>query len=252
MRKGYDSKIIVNDGVPIAVNLGADFTSEHEWGIAGIKAMFGIPSGEKDWGLSRRKITRVPNSIAFGWTTGYGGQGEGFYLLDRDEKPDFSQYSELRLSTHPKDTTLSCAWDEKSFGVFSVSAFEIAYLREIYEAFRNSDGAIFLGGRALFGNTGLVLAVASRFPQEILDEWYAADKDRYDLEQEVEAMGIRQLLKEKGKNYYALSPRRQPDGSILFWLNPMEQQQNNYGMVSLSDLKDWAEGRGKIPKTGRK
>jgi hypothetical protein len=30
----------------------------------------------------------------------------------------------------------------------------------------------------------------------------------------------------------------------------MEQQQNNYGYMTLQDLQDWAEGKGKIPING--
>jgi len=248
MRKANDSGFIFNDEVLVGVNLGVDFTSEHEWGIKGIKKLFGIPSGEKDWGIVRRKITRVPNTVTFGWTTGYEGTGEGFYLFDTWDnlKPNFSKYTELRSWRD----TLSCAWDEKSFGVFSTSDAEIGYLHQIYDAFLNSDGAVFMGGGGVWGNTGLRLVIASRLPQDVMDKWYAADKDHYELDQEVEATGIRQLLKEKGKKYFALSPRRQPDGSILFWLNPMEQQQNNYGYMTLQDLQDWAEGKGKIPING--
>jgi len=250
MRKANDSKFVFDGDVLVGINLGADFTSEHEWGIDGIKRLFGIASGPKDWGVDRRKITKVPDTITFGWTAGYDGKGEGFYLLDmwHENTPNFAKYSELRPNTYLKNT-LACAWDNESFGVFSTSTSEIGYLHEIYDAFLNSNGAILLGGHEFIENAGLCLFIASRVSHEITNKWYTADKDRYDLNQEAEATGIHQLLKEKGKGYYALSPRRQSDGSILFWLNPMEQQANNYGFFSLKDLKEWAEGKGKIPKT---
>jgi len=248
MRRAMDSKFVFDGDVLIGINLGADFTSEHEWGIKGIKQSFGIPSGKNDFGVKRRKVTCVPNTITFGWTTGYEGKGEGIYLMNAwdKSKPDFSQYSELRAW---KDS-LSCAWDEKSFGVFSTSDVEIGYLHTIYDAFLDLDGVIFLGGGGVFQNSGLVLAIASRVPKDLLDGWYAADKNRYEMEQEVEATGIRDLLQKRGKKYFALSRphHRESDGKLVLWLNPMEQRENNSGYFTIQDLKEWADGKGPIPK----
>lgn len=245
MRRGNDSDFVMNNKQMAAVLLGSDFTTEHEWGIADIKSAFGIPSGEKDWGIVRRKITRVPDMLTFGWTTGYAGKGEGFYLEDPwdDKKPDFSSNYEIS----PREQTLACAWDGGSFGVFSTSNEQIGYLHEIYDAFLNLDGAIFMGGGGPWKNSGLVLAIASRIPQKFLDEWYAFDKDHYDLNQEVEATGIHELLAKKDKRYFSLRPRRQSDGSISYWLNPQHQRENNCGWFTLEDLKEWAEDKGKIP-----
>ena len=36
MRRANDSKFWIEEGILIGLSLGADFTSEHEWGIAGI------------------------------------------------------------------------------------------------------------------------------------------------------------------------------------------------------------------------
>lgn len=244
MRRSNDSSFVSHEGAIVGVNLGADFTAEHEVGIAPLKAEFDIPVGPKDWGLVRRKITRLP--VDFGWTTGYDKKGEGLYLCDSwdNKKPDFSGYSELRPIM---DKTLSCAWDDGSFAVFSTLPEEIKHLREIYEAFVKLDGVVFLGGGGIWQNSGLILAIASRIPQEFRNKWYDIDKDRYDIDREVEESGIRKLLADKGKRYFALSPSRNADGSIRFWLNPMEQKQNNYGWFSLEDLKEWAEDKGKIP-----
>ena len=252
MRRANDSAFLVNEGALIGLNLGADFTSEHEWGINGIKRLFGIPSGDKDFGLTRRKITTVPQSPVFGWTKGKMPKSEGFYLYDsyRNEVPDFSNYSEL----HSWDDKIACAWDENSFGVFATDPKEIAYLKEIFMAFQSGDGAIFLGGDGIWRNSRLCLVISSRIPQEFLDGWYKDDKERYEMDQVVEKTGIRQLLKEKGKHYFALSrPHyRKSDGKLVLWLNPQEQHDNNYGYFTIDDLKEWADGKGKIPKAKEK
>jgi hypothetical protein len=174
-------------------------------------------------------------------------ESEGFYLYDsyRNEVPDFSNYSEL----HSWDDKIACAWDEESFGVFATTSKEKGLLREIFMAFQAGDGAIFLGGGGLWKNSGLCLVIASRIPQYFLDGWYKADKEYYDMDQVVEETGIRQLLKEKVKKYFSLSrPHyRKEDGKLTFWLNPMDQQDNNYGYFTIDDLREWADGKGKIP-----
>jgi hypothetical protein len=255
MRRANDSKFWIEDGVLIGLNLGADFTAEHEWGIKGIKKLFGIAPKDTDFGLIRSMITNVPADSIFGWTKGNMPESQGFYLLDtwNGKIPDFSKEGELRTySFRGNAHTLACAWDETSFGVFSSDPAEIAQLQTIFDAFRNGDGAIFLGGaRGIIGNAGLVLCIASKIPASVTKAWEEADSESYRMEQEVVKSGIRDLLKAKGKRYSALSRphHREKDGKLTFWLNPMEQQDNNYGYFTIDDLKEWAEGKGKIPRT---
>lgn len=250
MRKGSDPQFLIHEETLLGVNLGSDFTSEHEMGIAPIRKMFAIPSGDKDWGVKRRKITTVPKEHTFGWTTGGMPKSEGMYLWDtwNNKAPDFSKNSELRTYS---TTTLAGAWDEKSFGVFSSDPTEIGYLREIYSAFQKKNGVIFLGGRSgWIGNSGLVLAIASRLPDEFTQKWYDGDKESYGIEKDVKKSGIRELLEKAGKRYFALSSAHyDKDGNLSFWLNPMEQDRNNFGYFTLDQLKEWADGKGPIPKT---
>jgi hypothetical protein len=138
MRKANDSTFLtVENNVLIGVNLGADFTSEHEWGIKGIKQLFGIEPKDTDFGLKRRKITRVPDTIVFGWSKGKMPKSEGFYLVEawNHMAPNFSDNSEL----HTWKGTLACAWDEGEFGVFSSDPAEQGYLKTIFDAFRDGD-----------------------------------------------------------------------------------------------------------------
>lgn len=251
MRRGNEPNFLIHEGVLLGVNLGSDFTAEHECGIAPIRKMFGIPIGDKDWGLKRRQITVLPKGNAFGWAHGATAKSEGFYLWEtwRSENgsPNFLKNSEL--STWG-ETTLAGAWDEKSFGVFSSEKIEKTHLREIHTAFCALDGVIFLGGgHGWIGNSGLVLAIASRIPEEFTKAWYAADKEAYGIEKDVVKSGIRELLAKAGKRYFALSRAHyDKDGNLSFWLNPMEQDRNNFGYFTLDQLKEWAEGKGPIPK----
>ena len=95
--------------------------------------------------------------------------------------------------------------------------------------------------------------LASRIPESFLKGWEAADRENYEMEQEVVKSGIRDLLKAAGKRYFALSRphHNKKDGELTFWLNPYDQQENNSGWFTLTDLKEWAEGKGKIPMKGK-
>lgn len=251
MRKANDSQFLFNEGKLIGINLGADFTSEHEWGIKGIKKLFGIAPKDADFGLKRRKITRVPDTIVFGWSKGKMPKSEGFYLVDawNSKAPDFSNNSEL----HTWKGNLACAWDESEFGVFSSDLIEQGYLKTIFDAFRDGDGAVFLGGGGVFQNSGLVLSIASKIPASFTRAWEDGDRENYEMEQEVVKSGIRELLAKAGKRYFALAKphHREIDGKLTFWLNPMDQDKNNYGWFTIDDLKEWADGKGKIPISGK-
>ncbi|MFA6407274.1 MAG: hypothetical protein WCV80_01030, partial [Candidatus Paceibacterota bacterium] len=61
-------------------------------------------------------------------------------------------------------------------------------------------------------------------------------------------------LKKAGIGYFALSPRWKDETKkeIVFWLNPREQRENNYGWFSAADLKLWIKGKGPIPKKPKK
>lgn len=252
MRRGNNPALVYEDSKVVGVSLGSDFTSEHEWGIDVIKTEFGISKQEDVFGLAKRKTSRVPSG--FVWidaTDGRKGFGllSSYWIKSEDYNKHIAQYAELKA--WDKETTLSAAWDEKGFVVISSDSKQIAGLRLIFDAVSKKDGIIMLGGgkRLTFANSGLLVGIASAMPKELLVSWDKADRDYFTLRKDVEATGIEALLKEKSKSYYALSPRRQLDGSIMYWLNPHEQELNNFGWVTLQDLQYWAEGKGKIPKT---
>lgn len=255
MRRGNKLGIIKENGQVVGACLSSDFTSEHEWGIQGINQAFGKPGADHQkftapkqipvFGLERRKITRVPKD--FYWFESNKHAGIVYWNSWDNKHRDPAETRELNFY----NSTLAAAWDESSFAVITTSETEREALRQIYDALLTLDGVIFLGGReTVFDNPGLCLAIASRLPKELTDGWYSVDKEAYEVQQEMAATGIEELLKAAGKRYFALSPRRK-DGKLIFWLNPCEQQQNNYGWFTLADLRDWAKGKGKIPMSGK-
>jgi hypothetical protein len=265
MRRGSKPEIVISEnGTLLGVNLSADFCAEHEWGIKGVKNAFGIPEEINKYGMARRKITRFPTTIRWVKYTkdeNYEGFIFATYFHENDADMRASGSSELTIwkpfvpakrkgkknTETPSEQTLAAAWSEDDFAVVSTEPKQIAQLKEIFDQFEKLNIIIMLGARELFGNSGFIIGVADRIPQEYVNQWYESDKDWHEIRIEVDASGIEYLLKQAGCQYFALSPRRQKDGTIHFWLNPMQQHKNNFGWFTYEDLKQWAKGEGPIP-----
>lgn len=254
-------------GLLLGINLSSDFCAEHEWGIRRLKEMSGIPEGISIYGLPARQITLVPPGLR--WVE----FNSTYFMSKRDvENGRAKKAGDLKLSNagfvchswlgedplvFAKNSELygyglRTAWSEDDFAAVSSDVDDIEALRAIFAELKKPNAVLTFGEKIPFSNPGLVIAIADRLPALVLETWYNFDKGWHELCQEVDATGIEKTLKDAGKRYHALSPRRQEDGSIKFWLNPCEQQENNYGWFNLQDLKDWAANRGPIPKTDAK
>lgn len=245
MRKGRENGFLIIDEKLVGINLGADHVAEHEWGIKGIRAKLGIDTSKT--GLAQRKVSKTHSDLH--WL-------ENFQLNKKDKK-DKSRWTGIyferiydgdeayiREGVYGED--LLTLWDEDGFCAVSSNPEKVAQLKEVYDAFANNDIAIWLGGGGPFQNAGLAVAIASRLPKEITDSWQQHDVEHNKLMFDFYATGIEAKLKAAGKGYFALSPRREEDGSLIFWLNPMEQKANNYGWFKLPDLEAWARNEGPI------
>jgi hypothetical protein len=257
MRRGNKPEIIFDGTKVVGVNLSADFCAEHEWGIKRLKEVFGTPTDIGVYGMRRRQITQVPKNLSWVKYTQEGQKLEGFMFASflygdinkmASENRELTIYKPFRSNVTP---TIAAAWSENDFAVVSTDQTQTAQLKEIFDEFNNLNIIVMLSGRNNpFENSGLVIAIADRIPQVHVKDWEVADKDAHKIQQEFAATGIEKLLKDAGKKYFALSPRRQLDGSLRYWLNPMEQQDNNFGWFTLDDLKLWVVNKGPIP--GRK
>jgi len=236
MRKGYNNGMLVNGGGELlGINFGADYCAEHEWGIEKIRKAFGVP--ETGQGLIKRQITLVPNTLE--WVQ--FKNCEGFWIKPwRDGKIEDYNF--------PIGKELYTAWSGKDFGVFSTNPKEVSKLREVFEAIQRLDAAMWLGGGGVFKNAGFVICIASRLSKEMTDRWELADKESEKLKADFAATGIEEKLKKAGKGYYALTPRRGKGNSLMFWLNPMEQDRYNHGWYKLGELEQWIQNRGPIVK----
>jgi hypothetical protein len=229
----------------LAVNLGSDFCAEHEWGIADMTAPFGVPQDISVYGLKRRKVTKVPEEL--GWINADDTQGFTNYEWYIRKPLNILRDGEFeRYGTRP---SLRAAWDGRHFAVISDDPADIEKLKEIFNAFKKKNGVFtFSSTMQVFENAGLCLVIANRISKETIKEWKEADKEYHEVQNEFIKTGIERLLREKGKQYFALSPKRdKKDGGLIFWLNPYHQDTTNFGWFKLADLQKWAEGRGPIP-----
>ena len=246
MRKGNEpafGAVRRLDGNFVALNLSWDYCSEHEWGIDIIRRRFGTPTDKSIFGLERRAIKKLPEMNWFKgesekWDKKKGTVSvEGFDCVERYNSnhclpSDVSFYGE---------TTLYTGWGGSDFGAYSYDKDEIAKLKQLFEAFQAIDIVIWLGGGKgnPFANSGLILGIKSKMPQSIFDAWHQADKDHYDLLKEAEKSGIEKRLIDSKKEFFALSPKRQDDGSLVFWLNGPGKM---YGWYTVKELNVWLDG----------
>lgn len=151
---------------------------------------------------------------------------------------------------NPYKGDLGTAWDENSFGIYVKDKNGKKLLKELYKSILDGDIAIWLGGGGVFQNAGLNIGLVDRLPEEGLQTLFDADKKNYETKVAGEKTGIYKVLEKSEKRYYACSPCFQEDGSVMFWLNPHEQQKYNSGWFTVEQLKQWANDKGPIIKVG--
>lgn len=261
MRRGTEPKFILNgQGEAIGINLSADFVSEHEWGIKPIQQAFGLD--QNAIGVDRHTATEFPFDRLVYRTGKFRGKAMALlvwetnktcveYMADKTMQ-EIAQMCELCV---PEDEGVAAAWDERSFGILVIGDGFVKLLDQLHQAFTEHDLAIGIANRKTFENGGLLIRRRSAIPQEEADAMREADLDRIKLLKAAENTGIKELLSKAGKKWFALSPRwtfdRLKDKTeypVIFWLNPMDQKNDNFGYFTVEELKAWAENKGPIPK----
>lgn len=286
MRRGRKIEIATNGtGLMSMICLGADFVSEHEWGITNIQLEFGL-SGQpgiqgrtntrqpESMGLldtlvprsPRAKKLTVPQTVFFFSRMIQSGLAQG-----QDIDSIMGSRNELQIYEPFRDEekeTAATAWSGSDFAIRVEGASEEThqFLRDLHSAAQVGDLAIWLGRGHVFRNAGLCLGIVSRMDPDFLAEMLESDLDRLRLQEADAATGIRDFLKAAGESaprtswsprfsYFALSPRwatgeiaERTAYDVIYWLNPMDQKSNHYCWATVEDLMAWTEGKGPIPK----
>lgn len=236
-RATSDYAFIEDEGEFLGISLGADFTSEHEWGIKGMREAFDIPeSSKKTMGIKSRTIKKCPETLLFKrdgdsavlWVAFENWNGTVVKELPSEIanfKKDIEwerEWYERRMKESEKSKKkdkyipkkkdpMVTAWDSNTFGVAVVGEPFCDWLEFLYEQFKKKNVAIAmmnLHPGNPFSNASLTLAVLDRLPVEVTDMMYAADKEHYDLKDYEKKIGMVKL-KEK-----VLKQRRERGGNM--------------------------------------
>jgi len=266
MRQGNGNDgIVMNDVAECAgLHLRADYCSEHEWGIKGLRRKFGIDN--EKLGIEKRRIandggvylvefTKKKEKCAF--LTNFKSYKSIGYEKTPCDWNDAKQYVTDRrwfdLEHNEQSEGIAGAWDEDNFIAVVKGTKNINHLKDVYEAFQKNNIAIFLGGGSgPFMNAGLSIAIIDQLPAEIAKDMLNIDMIKINLDKAVKATGIEKKLDKAGLKYFALSPEwndpESPSDGIKFWLNPSDQVNHNHGWYSVEQLEEWIDGKGPIIK----
>jgi len=274
MRRGRNQQEWrADDGTLIALSLGADWVSEHEWGIRGIKRRLGIPDVPIEEQIRTGILGRVkgllmgqdPIPVGIPARTIQNGdpiihnledgpaevkegrkrhQMWGIALVDGWRGTNWDWTGMRDLWWDPRAPFLSW-WNE---GGFAILHSDRGVVEELVGAFEKGDVAIWVGSSGPFENGGLIIAIGSRLPEDFLSDAREADLDRLRLYKASQSSGIHRKLKQAGLEYWALSPAWQDDEKteIKFWLNPRDQKNCNAGWYTLQELELWCQGKGPV------
>ena len=281
MRRGREGSVWKDEttGKVIALSLGADFCAEHEWGIKGINSMLGITKPE-EIDLRNSTMDRILEFLKLKSPAKIGVEAR-MMSLDYEPLNNLESDGIVLTSGHGKDKKTHTMWALALVSNWRKEYFDFSNVRENYynpereelvghwaedgacvfiedrsiiedfvEAFKQRDITIWLGGGGAFQNSGLVIAIASRLPEDFKKEQADIDLDHFELTKASAKTGIHEILRKADCNYYALSPRWKDESKkeVRFWLNPQEQHIHNHGWYGVDDLKLWAKGEGPIIK----
>lgn len=249
MRSSFNGCIFkTDDGVPFAINLGADYCAEHEWGISRLRDILGCPSDVD--GIAQYSTTRKKNELSpyIGTATIKGV----FYL----EFGSHVQWTTKNGKFSPNDRQLSIFGDKKWAAAWSEDSFGIAvnkkgdpemfdFVKELIKAIEAGDIALWFGGKDAhnpFGRAGLIVGIPSKTPNSVKELMVKAHEDARKLKAAEDASGIVELLKAKGKSFiycgakWNTDPATKDKDPIIFWLN----SSGPYGWFTVKELTDWA------------
>ena len=272
MRAGLsDTDFVKHNDEIIAVNLGWDFCSEHEWGIKEIKSSFGINDEltKKNVGFITRKVTILPKELELLSTEEEMILGFSDYNYS---KIDFKEYKRRILRDQQysaEEKNLVCAWSGRDFGILVKDNVGKNFLRQLYNSFKEKDVVIFFASNQNpFSNSGLTIAIYSKIPKGSLEQAKESDLDALALMKASDkTMIIKKLDKANSKEsswpkkcgYYACSPRwindskkKESKHPVMYWLNPQDQQANKAGWYTVEDLEQWIKDKGPIIKKEEK
>lgn len=244
-----ESPLILSSKQIMGINLGFDFCTEHECGIANIRRAFRIDG--KELGFEGKRNTSVPENLVIRHYAESSVMVFENFWNGIDKQIESILKHDLYFLN--KESELASAWDEKSFGVHVRKQYAET-LDSLFDSFKTKNGIIMLSGNSSpFANSGLILADYRRIPVDVKQDFWRKDKS-YREEQAMfrkleEESGVYAVLKKAGKAFFSLHIKRLDDkGSPKWLLNPQKQHSYNFGWFTTEDLLQWAQDKGPVLK----
>lgn len=274
--------VITEHGISL-LSFGYDHCAEHEFGIKRLRAVMGVSGDEADLTVQRLAVTKADETNltlveADVTVTDYTARRakkvkhRRLYLLGGEERPynqTVEQFVTGYRDSYPQADKPEAFWDEGAF-LFSapIGSDDERVLRDAHTALLAQDALLYQASSGNpFGGAGLVIVRRSTLPAALVEAMEAGFRDQKALKDAAEATGIRKRVDEWGKTrsgfwgsaYHALKPKWMFDARkaesahpVIFWLNPTDQQGNNYGWFTVEELEQWMKGHGPIPKAAQK
>ncbi len=258
MRASPKVEPIFIDDVFVGINLAADYTAEHEWGIDDLKRLLGVNvqggflnALVPKYGIDKRRVTSVQ------YVTLDAVGTDLFLRVEAESQRKYGPTTEnavKRCSYRYNDASdFRGAWSGDDLGIVASSSETKDQLTDVFNAMKVDDVAIWLGGGGVFENAGLKLVIISKLPQEIKDQLTAADHDRELLLRAADKTGIEKKIKKAGLEVFALSPQwakgKNTKHDVVYWLNPCGQASYKTGLFTVEDLELWCQGKGPVVRT---
>ncbi len=263
MRQAYSNIDWIKSGEEIVgINLGFDFCSEHEWGIKELQSLLEIQKlNRNNAGYESRKINS--NKNIFIWEKAFTSnkkKKKWYFVLCLNLYREIDSYKEdflnkLKSYTHySQDKDIYSEWCENGF--FFATTNKEGY-ETIKMAIENMTLCVGIGiSSNPFSNGGLVLIDMANLDEESKKDLRNQDIKSLDLAKCSDDIlsFLQPKLDAAGKTYSSLSPQWKDNKNkttrydIIYWLNPRNQQEYNYGWFTVEDLELWANSEGPIIK----
>lgn len=247
MRSTLNDREVIEDsnGQVVGLSLGFDFTAEHEAGIDPMKRALGLDEGT---GIEARTIKTYRDEQ---WLVdrdqgvmGFSVQGQESlkYQLDnlRDPYREEREYAEKEI--------LTAMWGESGFLVTVCN--DDPEVRSVFEqlvdSYEQQQLALALQPPTLTGG-GLFLIRPDQLSEQDRRILKGIDHSQALLQKRSEETGVPDRLSESDRQAFALTPKWvqehsgdvETDYSVLYWLNPREQDTYNSGWFTVEQLEQW-------------
>ncbi len=264
------------DGVAVGVHLAPNGVGQHSMGIDWLLRRIGAVDADA-YGL-REFDGHVVRSMPE-WTRRDVSHEERLSLDVGPRPKRFSSTSSIlcvegsvehalgETVRYSPNSVVTGAWDDSSFAVRGWDDEGRRIVDMLQEALETLDVAVWVSGDIDFGHGHFCVVRRSTLPDATVrafDDDVAASRRLHDA---AAATGIHERLAGIGpmtplgrmRSYYALSPAwidaetaRRSLHPVKFFLNPAEQDRNNFGWFTVEELDQWIAGQGPIPKNPRK